>query len=186
MINSAKQINTLQGYEIELRPIEESDLTQLLEWRNRHDIRIMMKNQELISFDTHLAWFQSLADKHTQQHFAIDYKGQLIGSANISLLATSTEGDEAQFEPGLYIGHDKYKGNIIAFAPSLVLNDYCFTYLSASRLIATVHKQNETAIAYNKKLCYQLYDEQDEWIKMTLVERDYQQATKVIRGFLSR
>ncbi|GBL04610.1 GNAT family N-acetyltransferase [Glaciecola sp. KUL10] len=186
-----KRLNRLSGYGIELRPIEESDLEQLLEWRNRHDIRIMMKNQGLISFDSHVAWFKALGTKSTQQHFAIDYKSTLIGSANVSLIESTSDSTQMQFEPGLYIGHEGYKGNIVAFAPSLVLNDYCFDYLGAKRLVATVLLQNKAAIAYNTKLGYQAMSEQctegeKEWLIMGLQKQEYQHATKMIRGFLSR
>lgn len=187
--NFANRREELSGYGITLRPIHEDDLEQLLSWRNRHDIRIMMKNQEPISLAQHRAWHHSISSKPEQQHFAIEYKGVLIGSANIRLLQMK-DAKQTHFEPGLYIGHEEYKSNILAFAPSLVLNDYCFGFLSASKLKATVHKSNQAAIAYNTKLGYRLsslsYSEQDEWLTMLLNYDDYQHATKVIRGFLSR
>jgi RimJ/RimL family protein N-acetyltransferase len=174
----------LSGYGVELRPIQEGDLAQLLNWRNREDIRGMMKSQDIISMPEHIAWFKGLVTKQHVQHFAVCYKGALIGAANIM-----TESDSLNFcqriEPGLYIGEEKFRGNILAFAPSLVLNDYCFETLNVSGLIATVNSKNSQAITYNEKLGYQIV-ERGEWLSMTLNIDDYLAATKMVRRFLSR
>lgn len=174
----------LSGYGLVLRPIEEKDLAQLLAWRNREDIRSMMKSQNIISMSEHMAWFIGLANKQHVQHFAVCYKGTLIGAANIM-----TDSDSLSLcqhvEPGLYIGDEKYRGNILAFAPSLVLNDYCFDTLNVSSLTATVHHNNSQAISYNEKLGYRIAKRGD-WLTMTLNIEDYLEATKMVRRFLSR
>ncbi|MBF7072359.1 GNAT family N-acetyltransferase [Glaciecola sp. MH2013] len=211
----------LSGFGVVLRPINEEDLSDLLRWRNREDIRSMMKSQSIISMDDHRRWFSSIVqlnnadiDSKAAQHctsdsiaiqsqyFAICYKAELIGSANITTEALSLS-KASEVEPGLYIGHERYRGNILAFAPSLVLNDYCFKELKVKRICATVHANNHQALAYNAKLGYKLSssDEQDSqksshdhvagsekhpWIKMTLQEEDYLRATAKIRQFLSR
>jgi RimJ/RimL family protein N-acetyltransferase len=192
----------LTAYGIELRPIEEADLSALLAWRNREDIRSMMKSQEVITMENHRKWFSSVvdvsaADKNdsenvlgklndlSAQHFSICYQSKLIGSANI--ISRDAPLVQAKIiEPGLYIGDEKYRGNILAFAPSLVLNDYCFAELGVALIEATVHVNNAQAIGYNKKLGYQIAEADSTWIKMTLDAEQYLDATKQIRAFLSR
>lgn len=183
--------DTLSAYGVTLREIQEQDLPQLLTWRNRHDIRKVMKTSDEISASEHLSWFKSLATKTDRQYFSILYKDELIGSANISCEHGSVHSAEL-IEPGLYIGHEKYRGNILAFAPSLVLCDYCFNVIKAKKLLAIVSHQNEQAIAYNKKLGYSIEpsDNDDcaeqQWITMGLCKDDYEQSTKTIKSLLSR
>lgn len=176
----------LQGYQVELREIEERDLSMLRTWRNDSAVSQYMLSQEVITEEQQLAWFRKIKRDKGQQHFVISYKGQPIGSANIksrginqSLLAASA------IEPGLYIAVDKYRNNILAFAPTLLLNDYCFDTLNAQKLVAVVKSDNQGALNYNKKLGYQV-DKQGELIDISLTFEDYQMHSKQLKAFLSR
>jgi RimJ/RimL family protein N-acetyltransferase len=184
----------LKGYGVALRKIEEDDLEQLLSWRNRPDIRTMMRSSEVISKASHHRWFNGLSLQANVRHFSICYKDKLIGSANL-VTESATLFEATKVIPGLYIGDMQYRGNILAFAPSLVLNDYCFETLGVGTMVATVHHENAAAIAYNTKLGYKINstrqdkinpEEAECWIDMTLIKENYQPATVMVKRFLSR
>lgn len=204
------------GYGVELRTVEQDDIELLRNWRNREDIRSMMKSTSYITKEQQQAWFESLEEATHVRHFLISYKGQNIGSATLTgvkFVAGFTDDLEnaSEIEPGLYIGEEKFRNNILAFAPSLVACDYCFDELQVKKLIATVNRENKQALAYNNKLGYKeesrffsdlpskgeavdthsdnhslANESQQEWIKMTLNYDDYIAATKQVRNLLSR
>lgn len=206
----------LMGYGVELRTVEQDDIELLRNWRNREDIRSMMKSTSYITKEQQQAWFESLEEATHVRHFLISYKGQNIGSATLTgvkFVAGFTDDLEnaSEIEPGLYIGEEKFRNNILAFAPSLVACDYCFDELQVKKLIATVNRENKQALAYNNKLGYKeesrffsdlpskgeavdthsdnhslANESQQEWIKMTLNYDDYIAATKQVRNLLSR
>lgn len=198
----------LSGYGVELRTVVQSDIEVLRQWRNRDDIRLMMKSTSYISEEQQQAWFNSLEEASHARHFIITYKDEAVGSGTLTgtkFVSGFTDDLEnaSEIEPGLYIGHERYRNNILAFAPSLLMCDYCFDELQVKRLIATVNGDNKQALSYNEKLGYKevsrFYTElseqapsganriiQQEWVSLVLLRKDYIEATKQVRNFLSR
>ena len=198
----------LSGYGVELRAVVQDDIETLRQWRNRDDIRSMMKSTSYISKEQQQAWFNSLEDGTNIRHFLITYKGEGVGSATLKGLKfvsgfTDDLENAKEIEPGLYIGHENYRNNILAFAPSLVMCDYCFDELQVERLIATVNVNNAQALSYNEKLGYKENfrfftdasepdvdssekSNKQEWVSLSLLRKDYIEATKQVRNFLSR
>ena len=198
----------LSGYGVDLRTVVQSDIETLRQWRNREDIRSMMKSTSYITEEQQQAWFDSLEDASHVRHFLISYKGEAIGSATLTGLSfvsgfTDDLENADEIEPGLYIGHEKYQNNILAFAPSLLICDYCFDELQVKKLTATVNASNKQALSYNLKLGYveesrfftdsseesnatDNSSSKQEWVSMTLQRKEFVAATKQIRDFLSR
>lgn len=184
----------MQGYQIRLRQVTQADLSQLRSWRNDPEISQYMLSQKPISMEQQQAWFRKIARDPRQQHFVIEYKGKPIGSANISLKVGDSLTDASVIEPGLYIADSRYRGNLLAFAPTLLLNDYCFLQLSASSLYAKVKASNQAALNYNQKLGYQRKQSNklmakpldDELIEIELQPTTYQAHSAMLKGLLSR
>ncbi|MFT5712028.1 MAG: RimJ/RimL family protein N-acetyltransferase [Glaciecola sp.] len=198
----------LSGYGVELRSVVESDIEMLRQWRNKDDIRSMMKSTSYITKEQQKAWFDGLEDATHVRHFLISYKEQGVGSATLtgtSFVSGFTDDLEnaKEIETGLYIGHESYRNNILAFAPSLLTCDYCFDELQVERLVAMVNSSNKQALSYNERLGYkklsrfftevseqtsseEIKTSRQEWISFTLVRKDYIEATKQVRNLLSR
>ena len=185
----------LSGYGVTLLPVAEEHLEQLRCWRNDPAISEFMLTKEEITAEQQLSWFQSLAEKPYQKHFVISYKHKAIGAANIKEqyrqpITNKIEADNAtselKLEPGIYLGEEKFRNNVLAFAPSLVLLDYCFDELKVMALHATMHRENTAALNYNQKLGYKVVDENDEWLSIMLAPEDYASATTAIKRFLSK
>jgi len=175
----------LSGYKVELREVQQQDLELLRLWRNDPKISQFMLSREFISTEQQQAWFNKIQSDPKQQHFIIAYKGQEIGSANIQLYSGESLQNAAIIEPGLYIYDDKYRGNVLAFAPTLLLNDYCFEQLGVKYLKAVVKSDNLAALNYNQKLGYRIL-KHGELIEISLNYDDYQQASTPLKRLFSR
>lgn len=176
----------LAGYGVVLRAITQGDLASLRAWRNDPAVSQFMLCQDKISPEQQQAWFAHIQRAHNQQHFVIEYKDKPIGSANIKTRGQGeTLTSASVVEPGLYIGDPAYRQNIVAFAPTLLLNDYCFEQLGCARLRAVVKAENQAALNYNLKLGYQIVS-QGDLIEIELNFEDYQTHSKMLKGLLSR
>lgn len=175
----------LSGYQVTLRPVTHDDLEMLRIWRNAPSVSQFMLSQDSITPEQQTAWFKKVSRDPKQLHFVITYKDQPIGAANLRVLQGANLHTATVIEPGLYIFEDKYRANLLTFAPSLLLNDFCFNRLGVKILRAVVKSENEAALNYNKKLGYQVV-RKGALVEIELQQRGYEQASKPLKGLLSR
>lgn len=177
---------SLSGYQVTLRSIGVDDLELLRKWRNSEPVKRHMLTMDEISNEQQRAWFQYITRAKNQLHFVIEYGNKPIGSCNIKCRGPSADIKESDYyELGLYIGDQQYAGNLIAFAPTLVMNDYCFKQLSAKALHAVVKSENTAALRYNEKLGYTV-ERSGPLYELVLTQDRYEDATAVIKQLLSR
>lgn len=176
----------LSGYQVELLPVAQAHQLQLRQWRNQDEIRQQMLSDNLISEEQQQAWFRKTQRDPKQLHWVIRFRQQLIGATNVKSLEPGKSAAEASvLEPGLYIGERRYQGNIVAFAPTLAMYDFCFGSLSTRLFRAVVKRTNQNAMSYNQKLGYQVVED-NELCVLELNQAAYEAATAPIRQFLSR
>jgi RimJ/RimL family protein N-acetyltransferase len=176
----------LNGYQVKLKLVTQDQLELIRQWRNDPAISQFMLSQNVISKEQQLAWFKKVSSDVSQQHFVIFYKDQAIGVANIKAYYHNEPLVQARMiEPGLYIADLRYRSNILAFSPSLLLLDYCFHVLCTPNVIAVVKAENQAALHYNQKLGYQI-SEQDELIELTLNKVDYELKVQSLKALLNR
>ncbi len=176
----------LSNYSVTLRSVALEDIEQLRLWRNSEHVRRFMLSDESISVEQQKAWFEHIQRAQNQYHFVIDYKGEPIGSCNIKTRGHEPNIKRAHhFECGLYIGNPKFIGNIIAFAPTLVMNDYCFDTLNATRLHAVVKPDNVAALRYNEKLGYEIVS-RGSLIEIELTRENYEGRSAKLKQFFNR
>ena len=185
---SDKPVNhfSLSAYQVELLPMTQAHQGLLRSWRNQDEIRRQMLSDDLISEEQQQAWFKKTQLDPKQLHWVIKFRDQLIGATNVKSLETGNSVAEASLlEPGLYIGERRYQGNIIAFAPTLAMYDFCFDQLGTKRFRAVVKRSNQNALSYNQKLGYVIVED-EELMVLELDVENYRQATAPIKQFLSR
>lgn len=176
----------IEGYQVTLRPVDVHDLVQLRQWRNQSSIRQQMLSDQEITQEQQQAWFAKMSSDPRQLHWVIEYRGKPIGSTNVKATHIGQQVTTATvLEPGLYIGDTAYQGNMIAFAPTLAMYDYCFDYLAVEQFSAVVKRTNQAAINYNVKLGYQIVESGD-LVSLQLQRDAYETQTKQIKQLLSR
>ncbi|SBT16345.1 hypothetical protein MGA5115_00425 [Marinomonas gallaica] len=167
-------------YQIEFRAIEQDDIEQLRQWRNRDDIRLMMVDQSQISQVQQQTWFERLGTQVNRYHFALWFRDQLIGYANASL----DEPDSAS--TGLYIGHEKYRGSMLAICVGVGLSEWCFEQLPITRISAQVAPHNQAALRFNESLGYRMVEQNESWVFLSKTQQDFEQARERLYPLLSR
>jgi UDP-4-amino-4,6-dideoxy-N-acetyl-beta-L-altrosamine N-acetyltransferase len=191
------QPERLEGYHICMRKMDSEDIELARQWRNLPHVRDMMIDTSEVSAEQQNRWFDQVCQRKDQWHFMIEYQNKPIGVANIKSTG-STIMVGSPLEIGLYIGEEAYRDNMIAFAPNLLLIDYCFEQLKLDELNAVVKKDNEKAIQYNYALGYRTIEAQPEvvkdnensqendnrLIKLKLTQEDYNISTKMLKAFL--
>lgn len=177
---------TLSGYQVQLDSITQADIEQVRQWRNDPTVAQFMLSQVQISKQQQQAWFNKIVRDNSQQHFIIRYKEVAIGVANIKAYYQGENLLNARLiEPGLYIADERYRGNILAFSPTLLLNDYCFEVLGVEHLIAIVKATNTAALNYNLQLGYQI-EGSGELIEIKLTKVAYERHAKGLKALLNR
>lgn len=167
-------------YQIEYRVIEQGDIEQLRQWRNRDDIRLMMVDQSEISPEQQQAWFERLGTHKNRHHFALWFRDQLIGYANASL-------DESKSaSTGLYIGHEKYRGSMLALCVGVGLSEWCFEQLPITSISAQVAPHNQAALRFNESLGYRVVEQNDNWVFLSKSQQEFEQARERLLPLLSR
>ena len=180
---------TFTAYQVTLTPIAREHQHVLRQWRNDPEIQQQMFSSNYITEEQQLAWFDRINDCNTQWHWIVSYKGEFIGSTNIKVIEKGQSVVESQtLEAGLYIGDARYKGNVLAFAPTLAMYDFCFENLATKAFKALVKTTNSAAINYNQKLGYKIQGQSPDTdvCEMILTEQDYQLNTTVLKQLLSR
>ena len=145
-----------------------------------------MRNQALITSVQHQKWFESIHQDGQQQHYIIYYKTHKLGSINIRSLDDKPLNSCEQAEIGLYLVHPDYRGNILAFAPSLLITDFAFETLNIELLASEVRSGNEAAIKYNQQLGYQMTPKDNEFMAIELRAKDYHDKTQILKRMLNR
>jgi len=176
--------NTLKGYAIELHKLTLEDLTQVFHWRNSPSVRQYMLNSALIDYDAHCQWFEHMLGCDKQLHYKIVYKDQAIGVINIRSNVCLSQATNAEI--GVYIADEKFKGNLIAFSPSLLLIEHAFNSMKIKTLHSVVLADNHDALRYNQALGYQAKVNSSGQVDIELTREQFECSTKQIKAFLSR
>ena len=130
---------------IELYRAEETDLPNILKWRNQSQVRQFMQYQELISSEDHHAWF---ADLHNQTNFYFILKKEVeLGGL---LQISEIDYRRRRAEAGILIGEPFFRGSHLSWLGSYTLLRFAFDLLQLNQLSATVSEHNITAKEYNR------------------------------------
>ena len=128
---------------INLRPILESDLQKLYDWRNDPYIMARTRQQEKLEWSNHLEWFKNLNPSKDVMRVieAVDeYKTPVkpIGACGI----TNIDWISRSGELSIYIGEKEYRGCAVGILVMQELKRICFDSLNLRRFWAEVYGFN--------------------------------------------
>ena len=118
-----------------VRPMLESDLEQVLAWRNHDDIRRYMYTKHEITLSEHTNWFKKASNDSNHYLLVFEINSVASGFVNINKL---THGDIAEW--GFYVAPDSEKGT--GKRLGITALNYAFQTLK-------LHKICGQALAYN-------------------------------------
>lgn len=131
-----------------LRPIQESDLELILEWRNSDGIRSMMFTDHIISMDEHMAWYKKVEKNLTKsQHLIFGYQGIPLGQVNI----TDFDQRNKRCHWGFFIGATNApRGS--GMSMGYMALEYIFETMGMHKICSEALSDNVRSIQYQKKL----------------------------------
>lgn len=144
--------------------LSDTDLRQILEWRNDDRIRRWMDNGEIIPWTTHRDFSRRLSDADDRVYLRVDVGGDAsIGVINLTDIDIRTK----RAELGLYRVPET---EVLGVGDKLMLVIHALSYhLGLRRLSLRVYDSNARAI---KLYCRNGYAERSRHGKHLLMERD--------------
>lgn len=132
-----------------LRPLDKTDLTQVLEWRNSPEVRAFMYTSREISRDEHASWFELLQRDRSRHTWIFEAAGVPTGVVNLTRI------DEAVREAhwGFYVRPGAPKGSGTRLG-QLALAE-AFGPLSLNRVIGEVLASNDASLRFHRKLGFE-------------------------------
>ena len=146
----------LKGKYVGLRAIEESDLSQLLLWRNQPNYRRFCREYRELSQTNQRNWFDSkvLNDKSTEMFSIVEVNtGELLGACGLCYIDWINR--NADFS--IYIGKDDlYIDEKYAIEAAQIMMKYGFEELNLHRLWSEIYSFDEAKKVMFDRLGFKL------------------------------
>lgn len=142
----------LKGKLVGLRAIEDTDLAQLLKWRNQPEFRLFFREYRELNSENQQQWFERYVMKDTNTiMFAIVelVSEELIGACGLCYIDWVNR--NADFS--IYIGKNNlYIDDIFAIEAAQLMEKYGFEELNLHRLWAEIYSIDEVKLNFFNKL----------------------------------
>lgn len=132
-----------------LKQLKETDLHQVLEWRNHDHIRKWMTNTHLIAYEDHYNWFVKNNADENKLFYVFEYQEQAEGYVSLQKIAHSD-----CFEWGFYVRPESQKGMGTLLGEAVL--DLAFQKLNIQKVFGQVLGFNEKSIHFHQKLGFKL------------------------------
>lgn len=133
---------------LEIRPLAEHDLAQVLCWRNHPDVRSYMYSQHLITPEEHVAWFQRCQNSAERHPLIVEYNQTPFGFVNFTKHSHHKIADW-----GFYLAPDAQKGMGQALGETAL--NYAFNQLKLNKVCGEALSFNEKSIRFHLKMGFQ-------------------------------
>lgn len=169
----------IKEFDVVLKGIEESDLERVLTWRNSDHIRQYALNPEIITYEEHKRWFDSLKSKG-DRYFIIKKEDQDVG-----LIWAKGITDES-CETGFYLHDWSVQNTLFAYRVSITLNNYLFYAKSLKYIYCDILDTNDRSIRFSLSLGYEKYDQYEKHGVYRLKSEDYKKKSSKIIKLLTK
>ena len=157
----------ISAYGLNLIKLNESNFKKVLNWRNSDHVREKMLYTKSISELEHINWFNNL-DKELNYYFIINLEDKKdIGVCHIKNIVNGSG------EAGIYVHDLNYQNSDVGFRSMIALYEFCFDDLGLNNIFATVKRDNEKAVSFNKKFGYELDNEFDSYYTLKLKRDEF-------------
>ncbi len=168
----------IRKHGITLSRLGEDDIELIRIMRNSDRIQRFMHYQEHITKEMQRKWYESI-DNFDNFYFIIEKEGQKIGL--IHGKKNEVIDDTVIVESGIFIWEEKEYQTSASIACSLIMADFAFYILNIEESRAKVLKSNKKMLSYNKKMGYEIYDEEKDVFHLKLTKDSYESCIKTIR-----
>lgn len=178
---------SLEAYGVKLRRLERADIELVRVWRNHPEVARHMLSQAHISAEQQVNWFTRIDAAPDRAYYLVSHHGQPTAFASVTSALGAPLAEGGVLETAIYLAPDsRCRGNMLAFAPALALNDACFDTLGCTQLVARVRRDNAAALRFNARLGYRETGSDRELVHLELTRDDYLVASQPIKAMLNR
>lgn len=134
----------LNGESVFLRPLAETELALLVDWRNDPETWSQFFNHYPLAIGQQKQWFEKLQNDSSRKLFTVcTTGGEAIGTVGIDSLDPINQSAEIG---NILIGDKEKRGKGYAGEAVTLLVDFCFQQLNLNRLYLHVFEDNVTAV----------------------------------------
>lgn len=135
----------LEGKNIYLIPISNTDTDNIIRWRNQEFVRNKFIYQKMFTKESHERWMNQKVNTGKVKQFIIHVKKEEkpIGSVYLR----DIDYNNAKAEYGIFIGEKEYLGKGIGTEAAKLILEYAFQSLNLHKVMLRVLAQNKRAIA---------------------------------------
>jgi len=128
-----------------LRPMTESDLEHVLQWRNHPEVRRYMYTTHEIQLDEHRKWFSAMSDNPAIELLIYEQDDKPLGFVNITRTRCREVADW-----GFYLAPGAPKGTGRELGKRAL--NYAFAHMKLHKLCGQALGFNERSILFHKRL----------------------------------
>ena len=136
-----------------LKDMTEADLPLVLSWRNKDHVRNMMYNNDIITIEQHVKWFETIQKSPTSLAKVFYVDERPYGVVNIHQI----DHNNYTCEWGIYIGEENTPAGLGTVMGYLAIQ-YIFFELRLKKIHAEVLAFNQQSYYYHKKMGFEQKD----------------------------
>jgi len=155
--------------------------SQILRIRNLPSIREHAHSTEVIIYDDHMEWVESLKTSASKLYFAVLSDNRVVGGVHLLQCDQKVPTWGIFFDPSASVW--------IISSVTLFFIDYCFQTFHPDLIRSVIHTDNHSAVVFNKQLGFRRLhetDESDDFTEMTIdaVQWEAQKETKILKKII--
>lgn len=143
---------------VTLRPIEESDLENIMRWRMDEDITKYMNTNPKLTIEGQLLWLSKIRGNADVRYWVIQVDGQPAGVINLTGL-TKESGDLGW---AYYMGEKRLRSTMTALSLEMSMYDYVFDVLNKNAVYGDIFKLNKGVIQLHKLCGCEIVEEKEK------------------------
>lgn len=120
----------------------DNQICQVLEWRNHEEVRRWMYNSDIISYESHIKYIESLRTRGDAYYWLVSYQGEPVGA--VYLTNVCCEADTAEL--GMYYRQDQINHSPFGVDYVHTLYDFVINQLHIGRIYGNIRKENKNSL----------------------------------------
>lgn len=133
---------------VTLRPIEESDLENIMRWRMDEDITRYMNTNPKLTLEGQIKWLAGIRQNPDVRYWVICVNGEPAGVINI----TGLTNQDKNLGWAYYMGEKRLRSTMTALSLEMSMYDYVFDVLDKNAVYGDIFSLNKGVITLHK-LC---------------------------------
>lgn len=121
----------------------DNQIRQILEWRNHEEVRRWMYNSDIISYESHIKYIESLRAREDAYYWLVSYQDEPVGA--VYLANVCHEADTAEL--GMFYRPDRVNHSPFGIDYVHTLYDFVVNHLHIGRIYGDIRKDNENSLA---------------------------------------